>query len=63
MIPLSLMSTFVAALLTLRSNQGLSRLNEARIAWGRNLLLTRDTAQLLATYIYPANTKAGLLTG
>ena len=61
MIPLSLTSTFVATLLALRSNQGLSRLNEARLAWGRNILLVRDTAQLLSTYIYSVNKKAGLM--
>ena len=38
--PLSLMSTFVAFLLTLRSNQGLSRLIEGRMAWGRAVLFT-----------------------
>ena len=63
MIPLSLVSTFVAALLTLRSNQGLSRLNEARVAWGRCILLSRDLAQQLASYVYPMDNKLGLLSG
>lgn len=63
LVPLSLMSTFVAALLTLRTNQGLSRLNEARIAWGRCLLLARDTAQLLSSYVHPLNNRLGVLSG
>jgi predicted membrane chloride channel (bestrophin family) len=60
---LSLVSTFVAALLTLRSNQGLSRLAEARSAWGRVVALSRDTAQSMATYVYPLNPELGILSG
>ena len=59
--PLSLVSTFVAALLTLRSNQGLSRLNEGRLAFGKVVLYTRDMAQLIATVIYPRHPQLGLL--
>jgi putative membrane protein len=53
MLPLSLLSTFIAALISLRSNQGLSRLNEGRLAFGKVVLYTRDMAQLIAVYIYP----------
>lgn len=52
---LSLVSTFVAALLTLRSNQGLARLGDARLALGRMVLHTRDTAMLLAAYAAPGH--------
>jgi putative membrane protein len=58
--PLSLVSTFVAALLTLRSNQGLSRLNEGRLALGQVVLYTRDMAQMIASYIYPKDPAIGL---
>lgn len=53
--PLSLLTTFLAALLTLRSNQGLSRLSEGREAFGLVVLFTRDTAQQLAASVYPSN--------
>ena len=59
--PLSLVSTFVAALLTLRSNQGLSRLNEGRLAFGKVVLYTREMAQLIATVVYPRNPQLALL--
>jgi predicted membrane chloride channel (bestrophin family) len=59
--PLSLVSTFVAGLLTLRSNQGLGRLNEGRLAFGKVVLYTRDMAQLIATIIYPRHPALGLL--
>lgn len=57
---LSLVSTFVGFLLTLRSNQGLSRLGEGRELWGRAFIVTRDTAQLLATYVYPKDKRLGV---
>ena len=57
---LSLVSTFVAFLLTLRSNQGLARLSEGRNLFGRAFIVTRDTSQLLATYVYPKDKKLGL---
>lgn len=60
MTPLSLVSTFVAALLTLRSNQGLSRLNEGRLALGKVVLYTRDMAQLIASNVYPKDKVLGL---
>ena len=57
---LSLLSTFVALLQTLRSNQGLARLSEARLAMGRMVLLTRDTGQLMAEYIVPHDKQLGI---
>ena len=60
MLPLSLLSSFVAALISLRSNQGLSRLNEGRYAFGKVVLYTRDMAQLVAVYIYPKDPVLGL---
>jgi hypothetical protein len=63
MTSLSLVSTFVAFLLTLRSNQGLSRLGDGRMAWGRVVLHTRDISQLVATYVYPKDKKLALLMG
>ena len=57
---LSLVSTFIGFLLTLRSNQSLGRLGEARQLWGRLFIVARDTAQMLATYIYPKDPKLGL---
>ena len=59
--PLSLVSTFVAALLTLRSNQGLSRLNEGRQAFGKVVLYTREMALMIAATIYPKDKALGLL--
>lgn len=58
--PLSLVSTFVAALLTLRSNQGLSRLNEGRQAFGKVVLYTRELASLVTANIYPKDKQLGL---
>lgn len=59
--PLGLILSFVAALLTLRTNNALTRLFTGRAAWGRLLSLTRDTAQVLATYVYPVDPQMGLL--
>lgn len=58
---LSLVSTFVGALLTLRSNTGLSRLTEGRVAWGNVVLNTREIGQIIATKIYPNNSQLALL--
>jgi predicted membrane chloride channel (bestrophin family) len=58
--PLSLVSTFVAALLTLRSNQGLDRLNMGRLSFGKAVLYTRDAASLIVTMIYPKNPQLAL---
>ena len=59
--PLSLVSTFVAALLTLRTNQCLARLAEARVAMGQILTFTRQMAQLIASTVYPQDKQAALL--
>jgi predicted membrane chloride channel (bestrophin family) len=59
--PLSLVSTFVAALLTLRSNQGLSRLNAARDAFAQVIQHTRELGQLIGTSILPYDDQMGLL--
>lgn len=58
---LSLISGFVAALQTLRSNDSLRRLGEGRVALGNAILLTRDSAQLFARYIYPKDQDLGLM--
>lgn len=58
---LSLISGFVAALQTLRSNLALSRLGEARVTMGNAILFTRDSAYLFARYIYPKDTELGLM--
>jgi predicted membrane chloride channel (bestrophin family) len=57
---LSLMSSFVAFLLTLRSNQGLSRLNDGRKAIGEMVLYSREMANLITFTIYPRNHQLGL---
>jgi len=59
---LSLVSSFIAALVTLRSNEGLRRLSEARNAWMQLVSLLRDTAQLLGSYISPYDMELGLLS-
>jgi ion channel-forming bestrophin family protein len=61
--PLSLISTFVAALLTLRSNQGLSRLAEGRVAFGQTVLYTRDLAQQVMATVYPKHPVLALKLG
>jgi len=59
--PLSLVSTFVAALLTLRSNQGLGRLNSGRESFGSVVLYTRELASLVSWTIYPRNKQLALM--
>ncbi len=49
--PLSLVSSAIALLLTLRTNQSLGRLQEARVAWGRLVLHSRECSGLLARYM------------
>jgi predicted membrane chloride channel (bestrophin family) len=61
--PLSLISTFVAGLLTLRSNKGLSRLKDARNSFGEVVLHTREMAQLIGQCLYPVDHQMGLLAG
>jgi len=57
---LTLFTSFVAFLLTLRTNHSLSRLLEGRLAWGRCVLMTRNLSQLIHAYIYPVNPQLGL---
>jgi ion channel-forming bestrophin family protein len=57
---LSLVSTFVAALQTLRSDKGLSRLSEGRLAMARMVLYTRDTALLINNYILQHDLRLGI---
>lgn len=59
--PLSLISGFVAGLLTLRTNNALTRLFTGRQTWGRIMSLNRDLAQQIATYVYPYDEQLGLL--
>lgn len=61
--PLSLVSTFVGALLTMRSNTGLSRLSEGRVAWGNVIWQTRQLGQLIGTKIFPKDPQLGFLLG
>ena len=61
--PMSLVSTFVAGLLTLRGNQGISRLQEARKVIGEVSLHTREMAQLIGAGVYPKHQALGLLAG
>lgn len=65
MTSLSLVSTFVAALQALRSNQGLARLGLARLglarqAMGSMVLHTRDISLLISAYIYPRDAQMAL---
>ena len=56
-IPLSILSLLtppMALLLTLRTNQSLGRLQEARQAWGMMVCRSRIVANLMATYMDPA---------
>ena len=55
MTSLSLVSGFVASLLALRSNQGLSRLLEARLLFGKVVLYSRDMASLMKHFVYHGN--------
>jgi predicted membrane chloride channel (bestrophin family) len=58
---MGLVSTFVAALLTLRSNQGLSRLTDARNAFAKVIQYTREMNQLIGVSVYPYDKQMGLL--
>lgn len=65
-IPLSALgtiSTFVAFLLTLRSNNSLARLNDARNLWSKVILNTREMAQLIAAFVYPVDKQLALMLG
>jgi len=52
MSSLSLVSGFVGTLLALRTNQGMSRLLEARQAFGKVVLYTRDMASMVSNFVY-----------
>lgn len=60
MTSLSLVSGFVASLLALRSNQGLSRLMEARLVFGKVVLYTRDMASIITNFICPHHPQVAL---
>jgi len=65
-IPLSALgtvSTFLAFLLTLRSNQAISRLDEARRLWSKIILNTREMSQLISAFIYPVDKQLALMLG
>ena len=58
---LSYLAAPLGLLLTLRTNQSMSRLLEARQAWGRLTLNTRSLASVAAVYLYPMNPRAAVL--
>ncbi|KAL3786854.1 hypothetical protein HJC23_013775 [Cyclotella cryptica] len=60
---LGTISTFVAFLLTLRSNHAMSRLNEARNLWSKVILNTREMASLIASFVYPVDKQLALMLG
>jgi putative membrane protein len=60
MTSLSLVSGFVGSLLALRSNQGLSRLMEARQSFGRVVFYTRDMSSIIRHFVYPKDPELGL---
>lgn len=63
-IPLSALgtiSTFLGFLLTLRSNQGLSRLDEGRRLWSKVILNTREMSQLISAFVYPVDKQLALM--
>ena len=60
---LGTISSFVAFLLTLRSNHALSRLMEARALWSKVVLNTREMGSLIAAFVYPVDKQLALLLG
>jgi len=60
---LSSISTFVAFLLTLRSNSSLARLIEARNHWSKVVLNTREMANMIMVFIYPIDKQLALILG
>eukprot|EP00523_Entomoneis_sp_CCMP467_P005541 CAMPEP_0168747996 /NCGR_PEP_ID=MMETSP0724-20121128/15947_1 /TAXON_ID=265536 /ORGANISM="Amphiprora sp., Strain CCMP467" /LENGTH=432 /DNA_ID=CAMNT_0008795809 /DNA_START=103 /DNA_END=1401 /DNA_ORIENTATION=- len=60
MTSLSLVSGFVASLLALRTNQGMSRLLEGRMAFGKVVLYTRDMASMVSNFIYDKDPQLAL---
>jgi predicted membrane chloride channel (bestrophin family) len=55
MTSLSLVSGFVGSLIALRSNQGLARMMDGRMIFGKVVLYTRDMASLVNHFVYPNN--------
>lgn len=60
---LGIVSSFVAFLLTMRSNMGLSRLDEGRKAWNKVVLQSREMAHLISAFIYPHDKQLALMLG
>ena len=61
--PLTIVSSALVLLLTLRTNQALNRMMDARSAWGKAKNYSRMIAGCLATRVYPVNPSAALLGG
>jgi putative membrane protein len=57
----SALSAPLALLLTLRANASMTRLLEARLAWGRLALHSRSIANLLQVYLLPVEPEASIL--
>ena len=60
---LGIISSFVAFLLTMRSNMGLSRLDEGRKLWSKVVLHSREMAHLISAFIYPHDKQIALKLG
>ena len=58
---LGTVSTFVAFLLTLRSNQALERLKVGRELWSRVILDTREMASMVMAFVYPVDKQLALM--
>lgn len=58
--PLLLMGQAIALLLTLRTNQSLSRLNEAREACSKAIAAAREVGSVLDSYLMPHNPRAAI---
>ncbi len=58
---LGIVSSFVAFLLTMRSNMGLSRLDEGRKLWSKVVLQSREMAHLISAFIYPHDKQLALM--
>lgn len=60
MTSLSLVSGFVASLLALRTNQGISRLLDARQSFGKVVFYTRDMASIISNFLYDKDPELAL---
>lgn len=47
--------------MTLRSNQGLSRLDEGRRLWSKVILNTREMSQLISAFVHPVDKQLALM--